>query len=270
MPAIHVHAFSPEEILYGATLSGRAIADYLAALKEVGLGSLPGTSAEILDDRVRDLISPGRISTRDWTTVIRAAHQLGIPTTSTIMFGHVETPLDQARHLDLLRSIQKETGGFTEFVPLSLIAAEAPMARKGLVPGLRPIVPHEEVLRMYAVARLMLDPWIPNIQAAWVKQGPELAQACLAAGANDFGGTLMNESISTSAGASHGQFLHPAEMRRWIRDAGRIPFQRSTTYATLRTFEQEPSESEAPWDVARFGSYAQLIAAPEFRFRDRR
>jgi FO synthase subunit 2 len=268
VPAIHVHAFSPEEILYGATLSNRTIADYLSALKDVGLGSLPGTSAEILDDRVRDVISPGRISTRDWITVIRTAHQLGIPTTSTIMFGHLETPLDRARHLDLLRSIQKETGGFTEFVPLSFIAAEAPMARKALVPGLRPIVAHEDVLRMYAVARLMLHPWIPNIQAAWVKQGPGLAQACLRAGANDFGGTLMNESISTSAGAPHGQFLHPAEMRRWIRETGRIPVQRSTTYANLRSFEQEPAESEAPWDAGRFGSYGELIASPEFRFRE--
>jgi 7,8-didemethyl-8-hydroxy-5-deazariboflavin synthase CofH subunit len=268
-PAIHVHAFSPEEILYGATLSGRTIESYLAALKDVGLGSLPGTSAEILDDRVRDLISPGRISTHDWTTVIRIAHKLGIPTTSTIMFGHVETALDRARHLELLRRIQKETGGFTEFVPLSFIAAEAPMAKKSLVPGLHPAVSREDVLRMYAVARLMLDPWFTNIQATWVKQGPRLAQACLHAGANDFGGTLMNESISTSAGAPHGQFLHPAEMRRWIREAGRIPVQRSTTYTTLRSFEEEPAESEAPWAGERFGSYGELIASTEFRFRDR-
>jgi FO synthase subunit 2 len=268
-PAIHVHAFSPEEILYGATLSGRTIENYLAALKDVGLGSLPGTSAEILDDRVRDLISPGRISVHDWTTVIRTAHKLGIPTTSTIMFGHVETALDRARHLELLRRIQKETGGFTEFVPLSFIAAEAPMAKKSLVPGLHPAVSREDVLRMYAVARLMLDPWFTNIQATWVKQGPRLAQACLHAGANDFGGTLMNESISTSAGAPHGQFLHPAEMRRWIREAGRIPVQRSTTYTTLRSFEEEPAESETPWAGERFGSYGELIASSEFRFRDR-
>jgi FO synthase subunit 2 len=268
-PAIHVHAFSPEEILYGATLSGRTIESYLAALKDVGLGSLPGTSAEILDDRVRDLISPGRISVHDWTTVIRTAHQLGIPTTSTIMFGHVETALDRARHLELLRGIQKQTGGFTEFVPLSFIAAEAPMAKKSLVPGLHPAVSREDVLRMYAVARLMLDPWFTNIQATWVKQGPQLAQDCLRAGANDFGGTLMNESISTSAGAPHGQFLHPAEMRRWIREAGRIPIQRSTTYTTLRSFDEEPAESEAPWAGERFGSYGELIASSEFRFRDR-
>jgi 7,8-didemethyl-8-hydroxy-5-deazariboflavin synthase CofH subunit len=269
IPEIHVHAFSPEEILYGATLSNRSIEDYLMALKDVGLGSMPGTSAEILDDRIREIISPGRISTHDWITVIRTAHQVGIPTTSTIMYGHVETALDRARHLDLLRGIQKDTGGISEFVPLSFIAAEAPMVKKSLVDGVRPEVSREDVLRMYAIARLMLDPWIPNIQAAWVKQGAKLAQACLDAGANDFGGTLMNESISTSAGAQHGQFLHPADLRTWIRAAGRIPVQRSTTYQTLRVFEQEPSEPEPSWDGDRFGSYTTLIASPEFRFRDK-
>jgi 7,8-didemethyl-8-hydroxy-5-deazariboflavin synthase CofH subunit len=270
IPDIHVHAFSPEEILYGATLSNRSIEDYLRALKDVGLGSMPGTSAEILDDRVRDIISPGRITTRDWITVIRTAHQVGIATTSTIMFGHIETALDRARHLELLRGIQKDTGGISEFVPLSFIAAEAPMVRKSLVPGIAANITREDVLRMYAVARLMLDPWIPNIQAAWVKQGAQLAQECLSAGANDFGGTLMNESISTSAGAQHGQFLHPAEMRSRIRAAGRIPVQRSTTYTALKVFEQEPLEPEPSWDGDRFGSYATLIASPEFRFRDRR
>jgi 7,8-didemethyl-8-hydroxy-5-deazariboflavin synthase CofH subunit len=269
IPQIHVHAFSPEEILYGATLSNRSIEDYLLALKDVGLGSMPGTSAEILDDRIRDIISPGRISTRDWTTVIRTAHKVGIPTTSTIMYGHIETALDRARHLDLLRGIQKETGGITEFVPLSFIAAEAPMVKKSLVQDIHTEVSREDVLRMYAVARLMLDPWIPNIQAAWVKQGAQLAQECLEAGANDFGGTLMNESISTSAGAQHGQFRHPVELRSWIRACGRVPVQRSTTYQTLRVFEQEPMEAEPSWDPDRFGSYATLIASPEFRFRDR-
>src|ERR1019366_2790280 len=189
-PEIHVHAFSPEEILYGATLSNRSIEDYLMALKDVGLGSLPGTSAEILDDRVREIISPGRISTQNWIAVIRTAHKLGIRTTSTIMYGHIETALDRARHLELLRGIQMETGGITEFVPLSFIAAEAPMFKKTLVPGVPAVVTGEDVLRMYAVSRLMLDRWIPNIQAAWVKQGPQLAQECLHAGANDFGGTL--------------------------------------------------------------------------------
>jgi FO synthase subunit 2 len=268
-PEIHVHAFSPEEILYGATLSGCTVEAYLARLKDVGLGSLPGTSAEILDDRLRDIISPGRISVRDWMHVIRSAHGLGIPTTVTIMYGHMETALDLARHVDLVRGIQKETGGFTEFVPLSFIASEAPMVRKSLVSGVRASITREEVLRMYAVARLMLDPWITNIQATWVKQGPQLAQECLQAGANDFGGTLMNESISTSAGAQHGQFLRPAEIRSWIREAGRIPVQRSTTYQTLHVFEQEPAEAEAVWSEERFGSYGKLIGSDEFRFRAR-
>ncbi|HTB20745.1 MAG TPA: 5-amino-6-(D-ribitylamino)uracil--L-tyrosine 4-hydroxyphenyl transferase CofH [Bryobacteraceae bacterium] len=269
IPEIHVHAFSPEEILYGATLSNRSIEDYLKAMKDVGLGSMPGTSAEILDDRIRDIISPGRISTNDWITVIRTAHQVGIPTTSTIMYGHIETALDRARHLELLRGIQKETAGITEFVPLSFIAAEAPMVKKSLVPGIPAELAREDVLRMYAVARLMLDQWIPNIQATWVKQGAQLAQECLQAGANDFGGTLMNESISTSAGAQHGQFLHPAELRSWIREAGRIPVQRSTMYQTLRVFAEEPMQPEPVWDGERFGSYSTLIASPEFRFRDR-
>jgi 7,8-didemethyl-8-hydroxy-5-deazariboflavin synthase CofH subunit len=267
LPEIHVHAFSPEEILYGATVSNRTIEDYLKALKDVGLGSLPGTSAEILDDRIRDIISPGRITTKNWVAVVRTAHNLGIPTTSTIMYGHIETALDRARHLELLRGIQKETGGITEFVPLSFIAAEAPMFKKHLVPGVPAVVAREDVLRMYAVARLMLDASIPNIQAAWVKQGPQLARECLHAGANDFGGTLMNESISTSAGAPHGQFLHPVEIRSWIRAAGRVPVQRSTTYKTLQSFEQEPAEPEPSWNADRFGSYATLTASPEFRFQ---
>jgi 7,8-didemethyl-8-hydroxy-5-deazariboflavin synthase CofH subunit len=268
-PEIHIHAFSPEEVLYGATLSGWSIEKYLTALKDVGLGSLPGTSAEILDDRVRDIISPGRISTRDWIEVIRTAHRLGIPTTSTIMYGHVETALDRARHLALLRALQKETGGITEFVPLSFIASEAPMVKRGLVAGVASSVSREDVLRMYAISRLMLDRSITNIQVAWVKQGPELAKECLRAGANDFGGTLMNESISTSAGSSHGQYLHPAEIRSWIRSADRLPIERSTTYKTLRVFSQEPAQPEAAWSEEQFGSYAALTASSEFRFKNR-
>ena len=184
------------------------------------------------------------------------------------MYGHVETPGDRARHLDLIRTIQKETRGFTEFVPLSFIASEAPMVKKSLVAGVRTSVSREDVLRMYAISRLMLDPWIVNIQAAWVKQGPDLAKECLSAGANDFGGTLMNESISTSAGSSYGQYLRPTEIRSWIRAAERVPVERSTTYKTLRVFEQEPAEPEPGWSDERFGTYATLTASSEFRFRD--
>jgi 7,8-didemethyl-8-hydroxy-5-deazariboflavin synthase CofH subunit len=270
VPEIHIHAFSPEEILYGATLSGRTIPDYLAALKDAGLGSMPGTSAEILDDRVRDTISPGRIRTRQWIEIIETAHRLGIPTTSTIMYGHMETAQDRARHLDLIRSLQKRTGGITEFVPLSFISSEAPMVKKALVRGLPTTVSREDVLRMYAVSRLMLDPWIQNIQVAWVKQGPRLAKDCLKAGANDFGGTLMNESISTSAGSEHGQYLSPAEIRSWIRAAGRIPAERSTRYKILRVFEQEPAEgAEVTWSNERFGTYKSLTSSSQFRFKDR-
>src|SRR5579862_7332518 len=271
VPEIHVHAFSPEEILYGATLSNRTIQDYLQALKDVGLGSLPGTSAEILDDRVRDLISPGRISTSDWINIIRTAHHLGIPTTSTIMYGHLETALDRARHLDLIRTIQKDTGGFTEFVPLSFIHTEAPMFQKALVPGIRAGATSEEVLRMYAVSRLMLNRWIDHVQASWVKQGPRLAQACLDAGADDLGGTLMNESISTAAGAPHGHFLRPTNIRSLIFEAGRLPAERSTTYQIRRVFEREPEQPDALDLVesagTRFGSYPSLISSDEFRYR---
>ena len=156
VPGIHVHGFSPEEVLYGAELSGWSVEDYLAALKDAGVGSLPGTSAEILNDRIRNLISPGRISTADWIRVIRGAHGLGIPTSSTVMYGHVESGRDLAEHIVLLRDIQKETGGFTEFVPLELHSYEAPMYRKGLIPGIRAGATPDEVLRMYAVARIML------------------------------------------------------------------------------------------------------------------
>src|SRR5580658_250122 len=271
VPGIHVHGFSPEEVLYGAERSGCSVEDYLAALKDAGVGSLPGTSAEILNDRVRNLISPGRISTADWIRVISTAHRLGIPTTSTIMFGHVETARDCAEHICLLREIQKEAGGITEFVPLNFIHSEAPMFRKSLVPGIRPGATSHEVLRMCAVSRIMLNGWIDHIQASWVKQGARLAQACLSAGADDLGGTLMNESISTAAGAPHGHFLRPAEIRALIFEAGRQPVERSTTYQVRRVFEREPEQPDALDLVesadARFGSYPSLISSDEFRYR---
>ena len=271
VPGIHIHGFSPEEVRYGAERSGWSIEDYLRALKEAGVGSLPGTSAEILDDQIRDRISPGRITTAQWIEVIHTAHRLGIPTTSTIMYGHVETPRHVAAHLALLRDLQKQTGGFTEFVPLSFIHAEAPMFQKSLVPGIRPGATSDEVLRMYAVSRLMLHGWIDHIQASWVKQGIDLARACLDAGADDLGGTLMNESISTSAGAGHGQFLRPSEMRTAIRAAGRLPVERLTTYQTRRVFEREPDQPDPLDQIAsgddRFGSYRALVASDQFRYK---
>jgi len=259
VPDIHIHAFSPEEVLYGALRSRTPLAEYLTMLKEAGLGSLPGTAAEILDDSIRKVISPARISTADWVRVVTTAHRLGIPSSATIMYGHIEGSWHKAKHLALLRDIQKETGGFTEFVPLSFVHWEAPMYRKGLVKDVRAGATGGEVVKMYAVARLMLKNWIPNIQVSWVKQGPKLAQFCLNAGANDFGGTLINESISAAAGAVHGQLIRPRELRALIRDVGRQPAQRSTTYQILRVFDGQ----EDPLDILdsvevegdSFGSY---------------
>jgi FO synthase subunit 2 len=273
LPGMHLHAFSPEEVLYGSVRSGLPIKDYLVELKEAGLGTLPGTSAEILDQEIRDVIARGRITVDQWVEVITTAHALGIRTTSTIMYGHVETPAHWVRHMALLRGIQKDTGGFTEFVPLSLIHSEAPMYAKGLVPGVRPGATGAEVVRMHALARLMLGPTFRNIQASWVKEGPKLAQVLLDAGANDLGGTLINESISTSAGAQYGQLVGPAELRRLIRDAGRVPAQRDTLYAIVQTYN-DGEDPESPLDKiddaeARFGSYRRLIASGEFRFRYR-
>ena len=273
LPNLHLHAFSPEEVLYGSVRSGLPIKEYLQELKDAGLGTLPGTSAEILDQAIRDRIARGRITVDQWVEVITTAHALGIRTTSTIMYGHVETPAHWVAHMALLRSIQKDTGGFTEFVPLSLIHSEAPMYAKALVEGVRPGATGVEVIRMHALARVMLGPVLGNIQASWVKEGPKLAQALLDAGANDLGGTLINESISTSAGATYGQLVGPAELRRWIRDAGRVPAERDTLYRVLRTYadgDDPRSELDTVEDAeARFGSYRRLIASGEFRFTQR-
>ena len=270
LPTVHVHAFSPEEVLYGATRSGTSVRNYLGVLKDAGLGSLPGTSAEILDQDVRDVISPGRITVKQWIDVITAAHSLGIPTTSTIMYGHMETAVHWVKHMNLLRDIQHDTHGFTEFVPLSMVYQEAPMYHHRLAPNLRPGASGNEVVKMHAVARLMLGGSIRNIQSSWVKEGPKLAQYLLSAGANDVGGTLMNESISTSAGAQYGQLIQPRELRRLIRDAGRTPAQRKTNYDLLKVYTAEDHEM-SPLDLVRdaderFGSYRNLAASKQFRF----
>jgi 7,8-didemethyl-8-hydroxy-5-deazariboflavin synthase CofH subunit len=273
LPDLHLHAFSPEEVLYGSVRSGLSIKEYLTELKAAGLGTLPGTSAEILDQQIRDVIARGRITVNQWVEVITTAHALGIRTTSTIMYGHVETTEHWVRHMALLRDIQKDTGGFTEFVPLSLIHSEAPMYAKRLVPNVRPGATGADVIRMHALARVMLGSVIPNIQASWVKEGPKLSQVLLEAGANDLGGTLINESISTSAGAQYGQLVGPAELRRWIRDVGRVPAQRDTLYNIVQRYE-EGEDPVSPLDAvedaeARFGSYRRLIASGEFRFTQR-
>jgi FO synthase subunit 2 len=266
LPDIHVHAFSPEEVKYGAERSGTSVLEHLCELKRAGLGSLPGTSAEILDDSVRRRLAGDRITTAEWTHVIRSAHSLGIPTTSTIMFGHVESPAEVVRHLDLLRSIQRETGGFTELVPLSFVHREAPLNVKRMLPDVRAGATRGEVVRLFAVARLLLGRTFRNLQASWVKEGPEGARDLLACGANDLGGTLMNESISTAAGAPHGQCLRPADLRRLIRSAGRTPAERTTLYRIRRTFTDDPArDGQDPLDAiddtdALFGSYRSLTA----------
>ncbi|MCZ6559062.1 MAG: 5-amino-6-(D-ribitylamino)uracil--L-tyrosine 4-hydroxyphenyl transferase CofH [SAR324 cluster bacterium] len=271
LPGMHIHGFSPEEVKYGSRLAGVSFAEYLAALQEAGLGTLPGTAAEVLLQPVRDLISPGRITVEEWVQVIKAAHGLGIRSSSTMMYGHVETSRDKAEHLALLRRIQQETGGFTEFVPLGFIWEEAPMARKRTPEGLRHGPSGIETLKMYAVSRIMLHGWIPNIQVSWVKEGPKLAQVRLLAGANDLGGTLINESISTAAGAQHGQLQTPASLRALAREMGRTPVERGTTYEHLRSFADPAEDPLDPLDqvedTTQFGSYHDLIKQSEHRFK---
>lgn len=235
VPEVHTHAYSPMEVCYAAEKAGIGVEEALKALREAGLNSMPGTAAEILDDRVRAVLCPRKLSVERWVEVVKAAHRLGIPTTSTMMYGHVDSARHRAEHLALLRSLQKETGGFTEFVPLSFIHPYTPIYLEGLAKagatGL-------EDLKLHAVARLMLQGWIDNVQASWVKLGPKLAQAALYAGANDLGGTLMEENISRAAGATAGQHMPASEFIRTIRDAGRIPAQRTTTYQIIKVFKK--------------------------------
>ena len=228
VPDMHVHAFSPLEVWQGAATLELDLETYLARLKEAGLGTLPGTAAEILDDEVRQVICADKINTSQWLKVMEAAHSVGFRTTATIMYGHVERPEHWARHLLRIRSLQKRTGGFTEFVPLPFVHMEAPMYLKGRA---RKGPTFREAILMHSVARLALNPHITNIQASWVKMGHAGLAACLNAGCNDLGGTLMNESISRAAGTSHGQETSPQRMAATIEVAGRRPRQRTTTYA---------------------------------------
>ena len=273
LPELHIHGFSPEEVLYGSIRSRCSIPEMLRRLKDAGVGSLPGTSAEILVQDVRDRISPGRITVDQWVEVVTSAHEAGIPTSSTIMYGHVETSEHKARHLSLLRDVQRRSGGITEFVPLSFVHSEAPMHQNGLVEGIRDGATGAEIVKMYAVSRLMLGRDIKNLQVSWVKEGTRLAQLLLDAGANDFGGTLINESISTAAGAEHGQLVRPAQFRSMIREAGRIPAERTTTYGIRRVFADPADDPVEPldtveYDEQRFGTFNVLLHQEENRFRD--
>jgi 7,8-didemethyl-8-hydroxy-5-deazariboflavin synthase CofH subunit len=229
-PAIHVHAFSPMEIMYGIRRTGLDTAAFIAMLRDEGLGSIPGTAAEILDDEVREILSHKKVDVATWVEIITTAHRLGVPTTSTVMYGHVETPGHLARHLDLLRRIQYETGGFTEFVPLGFIWENTQLFRDGRVEahpkGVRD-------LQIYAASRLVLHGCIDNLQTSWVKLGHRLAQLSLRVGCNDFGGTLMEESISREAGADAGEYTSVEEIEALVRAIGRRPVERTTLYRRL-------------------------------------
>jgi FO synthase len=238
-PKLHIHAFSPEEIDFGQRRSAMSLRDYLQWLMDAGLGSIPGTAAEILDDDVRKIISPRKIGRARWVEIVETAHSLGLRSSATIMYGHVESAAQTAEHMALIRELQKRTGGFTEFVPLGFIHEKNALFN---LMGARPGATALEDLRMIAVARLFLRPWIENVQMSWVKMGPKLAQLALLCGANDFGGTLMEESISRESGADHGENLPAEEMRRLIREVGRVPVERSTTYEILRRFDDPTAD----------------------------
>jgi FO synthase len=256
-----VHAFSPLEVRHGAQSLGLSVGDFLDRLRGTGLGSLPGTAAEILDDQIRAVICPDKLSTAQWLAIVEAAHRRGLRTTATIMFGHIDRPQHWARHLLHLRDLQERTAGFTEFVPLPFVHMAAPLYLKGRA---RQGPTWREAVLMHAVARLVLHPLIPNIQASWVKLGPDGAAACLAAGANDLGGTLMNESISRAAGTEHGQEFAPERMDALIAAIGRSPRQRTTLYGAVseeRSRASYGAPSLLPMAFDRGAGRARAVAA---------
>ncbi|CAG4883607.1 7,8-didemethyl-8-hydroxy-5-deazariboflavin synthase / 5-amino-6-(D-ribitylamino)uracil--L-tyrosine 4-hydroxyphenyl transferase [Georgfuchsia toluolica] len=238
-PKIHIHAFSPLEVWQGAATLGLSLRDYLAELKAAGLGSLPGTAAEILDDEVRKVLCPDKVTVAQWAEVMRTAHGVGLKSTATIMYGHIEQPVHWARHLLIVRDLQEETGGFTEFVPLPFVHMQSPLYRRGKA---RRGPTFREAVLLHAVARLVLHPLIGNIQTSWVKMGREGVLSSLQAGANDVGGTLMSESIGRAAGARHGQEMMPEELEGMIRSINRVPVQRNTLYGSVarRKYLPEP------------------------------
>lgn len=245
LPDMHIHAFSPFEIWYGASKLRQPYEDFLRDLKDAGLGSIPGTAAEILDTEVRQKLTKNKLSAERWVEIIKAAHRVGIPTTATIMYGHVDGPEHWAAHIALLRAIQKDTGGFTELVPLSFVHTESPLYTAD-PETVRPGPTVLEVNLMHAVARIMLHGHIDNIQVSWTKLGAERAREMLGMGVNDLGGTLMNESISRAAGAKHGQEITARELADLIRSAGKVPVRRNTLYETVDVFDDHDPEDIAP------------------------
>lgn len=245
LPDMHIHAFSPFEVWYGAAKTKMSYRDFLSDLKDCGLGSMPGTAAEILDTEVRQKLTKNKLSAEKWVEIIKTAHEVGIPTTATIMYGHVDAPEHWAAHIGLLREIQKETGGFTELVPLSFVHTESPLYTQN-PDEVRPGPTVDEVDLMHAVSRIMLHGHIDNIQVSWTKLGAERARQMLMRGVNDLGGTLMNESISRSAGAKHGQEITAKELCALIRSVGRVPVRRNTLYEVVDVFVDHDPEEITP------------------------
>ncbi|MCJ8297489.1 MAG: 5-amino-6-(D-ribitylamino)uracil--L-tyrosine 4-hydroxyphenyl transferase CofH [Pseudomonadales bacterium] len=243
VPQMHIHAFSPFEIMFGANNSNMSYKDFIADLMEHGLGSMPGTAAEILDVEIRKQLTRDKLTTAQWVEIISAAHQLGLPTTSTIMYGHIDAPHHWAAHIALLREMQKQHHGFTEFVPLGFVHYESPLYtdRKKLKLNVRPGPTADENILMHAVSRIMLNGWIDNIQASWVKLGPNYAQQMLRAGANDLGGTLMDETITRSSGGIHGEEILPADMVKMIQNSGLSAYRRDTLYTELQSYPDRQS-----------------------------
>ena len=236
LPGLHIHAFSPFEIWYGSKKKKMSYYAFLKDLVDCGLGSIPGTAAEILDVDVRNKLTKNKLSSDCWTEIIKTAHSLNLPSTATIMYGHIDQPHHWAMHIAKLREIQKETGGFTELVPLSFVHQSSPLYKED-PKNVRPGPTLYEVKKMHAVSRIMLSGWINNIQVSWTKLGPQIAQLMLGLGVNDLGGTLMNESISRSAGSQYGQEITPDEMVKIIREAGKVPVRRNTRYGIEEIFE---------------------------------
>jgi 7,8-didemethyl-8-hydroxy-5-deazariboflavin synthase CofH subunit len=265
-PDLHIHAFSPEEIDFGHKKSGMPLDEYLNWLVDAGLGTMPGTAAEILDDDIRNILSPNKLKRDRWVEIVSTAHEIGLRSTSTLMYGHIEKPHHVAAHLETLRDIQKRSGrfadgGFTEFVPLGFIHERNLLYN---YMGARPGPSVSDDLRIIAVSRLFLRPWIENIQVSWVKMGPKLGQMGLCSGANDFGGTLMEESISRESGSDFGENTPPEEFRRLIREIGRVPVERGTVYQHLRRFDDpalDPPSLEPDPD-------RQALVNGPTRFRD--
>jgi len=263
-PDLHIHAFSPEEIDFGHKKSGMPLDEYLKWLVDAGLGTMPGTAAEILDDEIRNILSPNKLKRDRWIEIVTTAHEIGLRSTSTLMYGHIESPRHIAEHLETLRDIQKRSGrfsdgGFTEFVPLGFIHERNLLYN---FMGARPGPSVSDDLRIIAVSRLFLRPWIENIQVSWVKMGPKLGQMGLCSGANDFGGTLMEESISRESGSDFGENTPPEDFRRLIREIGRVPVERGTVYQHLHRFE-DPAQDPPSLEPGR-----QAAVNGPTRFRD--